>query len=117
MKILLRDLEFFSFHGVHELEKKAGAIFLLDVTIEFNEKKLITDLDDTIDYEVVYGIIKEEFSSTESLLEVLAEKIAEAIKFCFPFVSQINIKIIKKGAFIKGLSGHVGVELTKNYIA
>jgi dihydroneopterin aldolase len=117
MKILLRDLEFFSFHGVHELEKKVGTIFLLDATIEFEENKLITDLHHTIDYEVVYEVIKKEFSSTESLLEVLAEKIAQAIKIRFPFVSQIILRIIKKGAFIKGLSGHVGVELTKNYIA
>jgi dihydroneopterin aldolase len=116
MKILLKDIELYGFHGVHELEKKVGIAFKVDAIIEFNEKDYISDLTDTIDYEIVFSIIKSEFVIKESLLECLAIRIINSIKAKFPFISAISLSIIKKGAYIEGLNGNVGVELTRNFL-
>lgn len=115
MKIILSNIELIGYHGVHELEKKVGLIFQLDSTIEFNEKDPIVELNDTIDYGIVISIIKKEFQITESLLEPLANRIANSINAIYPFISSITLRIIKKGAYIQGLKGDVGVEIFKVY--
>jgi dihydroneopterin aldolase len=116
MKIILNNIEFYGYHGIHDLEKKVGLNFQVDATIEFSEKSIITALNQTIDYGAVFTIIKQEFNVTESLLETLIERIASAIKDSYPFISRISLRIIKKGAYIEGMKGDVGVEFTKNYI-
>ena len=115
MKIILSNIELFGYHGVHELEKKVGLIFQLDSTIEFIEKESIVEINDTIDYGIVFSIIKKEFQITESLLEPLANRIADSIKTFYPIISSISLRIIKKGAYIQGLKGNVGIEICKVY--
>ena len=116
MKIMLSNIELYGYHGIHELEKKVGVNFEVDACIEFIEKTIITELYETIDYAAVFSIIKNEFKVTESLLETLVERIAASIKASYPFISVITLRIIKKGAYIEGMKGDVGVEVTKNYI-
>jgi len=115
MKIILNNVELYGYHGIHELEKKVGFNFVVDAYIEFIEKTVIAELHETIDYAAVFSIIKKEFIVTESLLETLIERIAASIKTSFPFISTITLRIIKKGAYIEGMNGNVGVEVTKSY--
>lgn len=116
MKIILNNIELYGYHGVHDLEKKVGLIFQVDANIEFSEKSIITELHQTIDYAAIFSIIKNEFKVTESLLETLVERIVISIKSSYPFISKISLRIIKKGAYIEGMKGDVGVEINKNYI-
>lgn len=116
MKIILSNIELYGYHGIHDLEKKVGLNFQVDANIEFSEKGIITELNQTVDYGNVFEIIKKEFNVTESLLEALVERIAASIKASYPFISTISLRIIKKGAYIEGMKGDVGVEITKNYI-
>ena len=115
MKIILNNIELYGYHGIHELEKKVGLNFEIDACIEFIEKTVITELHETIDYAAVFSIIKKEFKITESLLETLVERIAASIKASYPFISTITLRIIKKGAYIEGMKGNVGVEFIKIY--
>ena len=115
MKIILNNIELYGFHGIHDLEKKVGLYFDIDTTIEFMEKNVITELKDTIDYGTIFTIIRNEFKIKESLLESLAERIASSIKSSYPIISTLSLRITKKGAYIEGLKGNVGVEITKFY--
>ena len=115
MKIIINNIELYGYHGIHELEKKVGLYFEVDANIEFIEKTGITELNETVDYATVFSIIKNEFIITESLLETLVERIAASIKASYPFISTITLRIIKKGAYIEGMKGNVGVEITKFY--
>ncbi len=115
MKILLKEIQLYGYHGIHELERKVGVLFQLDVSIEFSDNRVIKNIEDTIDYSRVFSIIKREFSLTEQLLEILAERIASSLKVSFPYISNTSLRIIKKGAYIDGLIGSVGVELNKDY--
>jgi dihydroneopterin aldolase len=115
MKIILKDIDLYGFHGVHELERKVGVNFMVDIVmqIEIMEKDL--QLHDTIDYAVVFSILKTEFAIPTLLLESLAIKISEAIKIQFPKLLSISIKIMKIGAAIDGLQGKVGIEYDKSF--
>ena len=112
MQIILKDILLFGFHGVHPLENKVGTNFKIDLTIDVRDI-VIKNLEDTIDYEKVYLILKDEFNITEHLLEVLAERIIEKIFVTFKGLLQIELTIMKLNPPISSFEGTVGVKKTK----
>jgi dihydroneopterin aldolase len=115
MKIILKDIELYGFHGVHEIERRVGVNFIVEIIMQINIQEKNLQLHDTIDYEEVFSILKTEFAIPTILLESLAIKIAEEIKSRFPQLSSISIKLMKVGAAIDGLQGKVGIEFEKSY--
>jgi dihydroneopterin aldolase len=115
MKIILNDIELYGFHGVHELERKVGVNFIVDITMQINLTEKNLQLHDTIDYAEVFSILKTEFAIPTVLLESLAIKISEAIKNRFPQLLSVSIKLMKIGAAIDGLQGKVGIEFEKSF--
>lgn len=113
--IELKELQFFSFHGLYEEEKKAGGEFVVDLFASFSAKKPITDLDQTINYATLYALVKEEMSDSRELLETLAESIAEKIYLVYPILKKIDIRIEKKNPPIVGFSGRVAIHYRKEY--
>lgn len=79
--IRLEGLSFRAFHGVYPEEQVNGNEFLVDVTIICNPLpgEVSDDIQDTLDYAVVYRIVSEEMSVRRNLLEMLARRIAERI--------------------------------------
>ena len=59
-KILLNNMKFYAYHGVLPEEQEKGQNFYIDVEIDYSTKKagLSDNLEDTIDYSLVYEIIK-----------------------------------------------------------
>ena len=112
MQIVLKDIELFGFHGVHPLENKLGTTFKIDLLIETKDKN-IQQLSDTIDYEKVFLILKEEFSKTEQLLEVLADRIISKIISVFSDISMVEICIFKINPPISSFQGKVGIKKSK----
>ena len=115
MKIILKDIELYGFHGVHELERKVGVNFMVDIVMQIKILEKDLQLHDTIDYAAVFSILKTEFAIPTRLLESLAINISDAIKIQFPKLSSISIKIMKIGAAIDGLQGKVGIEYDKSF--
>jgi dihydroneopterin aldolase len=113
MNIILKDIKLFGYHGVHPLENSCGTDFIINIVIEVNNKKAVKSLADTIDYAAVYSLVKQVFSTTEQLLEVVAEKIFFAIAENFPLADEIEISILKSNPPIENFIGQVGVQLKK----
>jgi len=113
MNIILKDIKLFGYHGVHPLENTCGTEFIINIVIGTNKKQPIKTLSDTVDYAAVYSLLKQVFSSTEQLLEVVAEKIFTAIAESFPIAAEIDISILKSNPPIEGFIGQVGVQLKK----
>ena len=113
MNIILKDIKLFGYHGVHPLENKCGTDFIINIVVGMDNRQPIIILTDTIDYAAVYGLVKEVFSTTEQLLEVVADKLCMAIAESFPLAVEIEISILKSNPPIEGFMGQVGVHLKK----
>jgi dihydroneopterin aldolase len=113
MNIILKDIKLFGYHGVHPLENICGTDFIINIVVGMDNKQPIITLTDTIDYAAVYSLVKEVFSITEQLLEVVAGKLFIAIAESFPLAVEIEISILKSNPPIEGFKGQVGVHLKK----
>ena len=77
--INLHNLQFFSFHGIHEEERILGNNYEVNVELSFDTEEQITALEQTINYASVYDIIKKRMSVPTALLETLAQDLAQEI--------------------------------------
>lgn len=112
MQILLEDIILFGYHGVHPFENEVGTNFQMDIKIDIDDIP-IRVLDDTVDYEKVFLLVKEEFKKTEQLLEVLADRIIQTISLNFDQIIQIEISIKKLNPPIPSFNGTVGIKKLK----
>lgn len=113
-KITLEGLEFFAFHGYYDEEQKIGNKYGVDITIESSLDKAGADdkLSETINYEELYQIIREEMSKPSRLLENIGGRIMNAVFTNFPLVTFIEISISKFNPPIGGICKRAVVSLT-----
>lgn len=114
--IELRNIQFYSFHGLYEEEKKAGGDFVVDVWAKFPaEDHALRSLDETVNYAALFSIVKEEMDQPRELLETIAQCIAEKIYARYSVIKEVEIRIEKKKAPIVGLNGSVAASYRKVY--
>jgi dihydroneopterin aldolase len=114
--IELRDLQFYSFHGLYEEEKTAGGEFVVDVRAKFPaEGHALRSIDQTVNYAALFVIVKEEMDKPRELLETIAQSIAEKIYAKYNLIKEVEIRIEKKRAPIVGLNGSVAASYKKVY--
>lgn len=82
IKIGIEGIRIFAYHGYYEEERRIGREFLLDIYIQMELDKVGTtdELSDTVNYEQVLAICKEEMEITSKLLEHVCIRIAKKIK-------------------------------------
>ena len=114
--IELKSIRFFAEHGMYEEEKKVGNEFEVDVFIGTKSpKKIITSIEQTINYAEVYRILQEEFSQRKFLLETVAMQVADKVQQQFPEIEGIKISIKKLNPPITNFSGSVGITYSKEF--
>ena len=80
MKLELRGLHVFGYHGVEEEEKRLGQLFLFDLELEVAERGADDRLENAIDYTQVASAIRELSSERRfDLLEALATAVADMV--------------------------------------
>ena len=111
--IQLKNLRFYSYHGVLEHERRNGNLFIvnLTVTIPFNEGIDNDELESTISYEDLFTIVREEMATPGKLLEKVALNIRDSIKEKFSQIERGTIEIEKVHAPIKEMLGSAAVTL------
>ena len=113
--IKLNRLHFFAHHGLYPEEKKVGAEFEVNLFVSFYPSDKITALDETINYEKLYRLLKEEMQKPRELLETFVMEVTQVIHLSFPSVKKIEISISKLQAPIAGFIGNVTVEYSKEF--
>ncbi|MBV5312484.1 MAG: dihydroneopterin aldolase [Prolixibacteraceae bacterium] len=95
--IEIEGMEFYAFHGHFEVEKVAGNRFQVNLKIEaYLSKAGQTDkLEDTLDYQKAYLVVKEEMAIPSDLLEHVCQRIINRIKTEFPEVQKVSVKVSK----------------------
>lgn len=112
----LKDLKFFAFHGLYELERKLGSDFIVNLKARYQPNEvLITEVDQTINYVSLFEIVKEQMMKPVDLLETLAMNIVQIIHDKYPVIKEIEINIEKKNPPIASFTGNVAVAYRVSY--
>lgn len=116
--IELKSVLFFAFHGLHEEEGKTGNEYEVDLSVRFiSDGKMVTKIDETIDYVKLFEIVKQEMEQPRKLLETVAISITEKIQEHFSEVKEVQVRINKKNPPIINFSGSVAVLYSKRFQA
>ncbi|MEP6582810.1 MAG: dihydroneopterin aldolase [Ginsengibacter sp.] len=116
IKVQLHQLKFHSFHGIHEEEKIIGNNYTIDASVEFQEHTpVITSIHETINYAVIYSIIKSRMEIPTPLLETILMEVSNEIQQRFPQLRSINISIQKMHPPIEGIQGSAIVSYQKEF--
>lgn len=117
IKIELRDLEFYAYHGVYAEEREKGNTFIVNlaVTGEFEEAVDNDELSGTIDYEKLFALVQTEMDKPSDLLEHVSGRIRTSIKQVFPEVNSIEVSIEKLNPPIGGNLKSTRITLLEKY--
>ena len=114
--IELKGLRFFAEHGMYAEEIKVGNQFEVDIIVECRSpKKVITSIEQTINYVEIFRIVQEEFAVRRSLLETVAMHIAQKIEDQFSDLEKLTISIRKLNPPITNFTGSVSVTYSKTF--
>ncbi len=111
--VFLSGMRFRAHHGVLAGERTQGQDFLVDVDLEADLRGAgqSDDLDRTIDYRLVYGIVKDVMLGTShNLVETLAEMIATKI-LTLDRATAVTVRVRKPQVKLPGPLESAGVEI------
>jgi len=96
-KILLEGMEFFAYHGHYEEEQVIGTKFIVDLELVFDTTLAENSdrLNDTLNYQEIYRVVKREMEQPSHLLERVAKRILDAVLESFPDITNLEVKIAK----------------------
>lgn len=95
--IHLEGMKFYAFHGHFPVEQKVGNEFIVHLKIETsdNQAEITDNLDDALNYQLLYDTVKAEMNQVSHLLENVAARILTTLKVKFPAIQHAEVKISK----------------------
>jgi dihydroneopterin aldolase len=115
-KIAIEGMAFYAYHGFYEEEQKIGGKYFVDVYLQYDsaDSWLSDDLSQTINYEMIYQLVKTEMDIPTKLIETLCRRIFDKVKEKSEITIGksvfVSIKVTKNNPPVNGLS-NVFVEL------
>ncbi len=96
-EIILENMEFHAFHGCMEHEKNIGNTFLVTVKINIDTAQagISDNLEDTLNYQLIYDVIRTQMEIRSNLIEHLARRIIDAVMEQFDQIKSIKLKLTK----------------------
>ena len=114
--VQLQNLLFNAFHGIHEEEKILGNEYVVNASVEFEEgDEVIEHINDTVNYAVIYNIIKKRMSIPTPLLETVVMETGIEIHRVFPHLKFISISVKKMHPPIEAMQGAAEVKWEKEF--
>ena len=114
--IELQDIHIYAHHGVMPQEREVGAWFIIDIKLTMNDCRCTENdnIEGTVSYADIYGIICNEMKTPSDLLEHVAGRIVHAVTTEFPQLSRFSIRVSKKNPPVDGPVQWSRVTLTYN---
>jgi dihydroneopterin aldolase len=115
--IIARGLTFKAYHGLYEHETQQGQEFRVDLEIfaELSKAGQSDQIEDTIDYAQAFKIVEEIVTATRvTLIETLAENIAQALLCSFPLMKAIEVTVYKPEAPVAGEFEYFAVKIFRS---
>lgn len=113
--IQLENMEFYAFHGHYMEERIVGNRFIVNLTIETDLVKPAGSdrLEETLNYQEVYQVVREEMLKESHLLEHIASRILDSLYANFKNIEKATIKISKMNPPLGGKVGCASITLTR----
>ncbi|MDF1573981.1 MAG: dihydroneopterin aldolase [Bacteroidales bacterium] len=115
-KVIIEEMEFYAFHGHYQEEQIVGNRFLVDLEMDA-DLALPADSDklqDAVNYQQAYAIIKNEMRRTKSkLLENIGKRILDALFAEMDGVKKATIRIRKLNPPMGGPIKSVGIKMSR----
>src|SRR5688572_8525951 len=102
--INVSGIKLHAYHGCLEEESIIGSAYLVDVLIEtdFEEAAQTDDLTKTVDYDVVYTIVKREMKIPSKLIEHVARRIADMLIKEMSRIDAVEVSVTKINPPVNG---------------
>lgn len=116
MKITLKDMVFYGYHGTQKEEQTLGQRFIVSVTLHTDDSKDkdIKHLNDTVDYTQVYSTVKQIMENEKfELLENCANTICDTLIKKFTLIKEVEISIKKPSVPIQGFLSYSEIEMER----
>ncbi len=114
--IRIEEMEFYAFHGHYKEEQIVGNRFLVDLEMETDmERPAASDaLEDAVNYQVAYRIVREEMKKhTSNLLENIGKRILDAIYREMEGITSVTVTIRKMNPPMGGPIRNVSVQMKR----
>lgn len=113
--IEIEGMQFYAFHGHFESEQKVGNKFTVNLRMETDcgPASISDNLDDALNYQTAYEIVKQEMVVPSHLLEHVAKRIIDSLYKNFPAIKKAEIKISKLNPPMGGEIDKVNVTLIR----
>lgn len=111
--ISIEGMEFFAYHGCFKEEQVIGTKFNIDLflTLDTFKAEETDSLNDTVNYQDVFQLVKNEMQITSKLLENVGRRILNRIKTTYPQVKNATLKIKKLNPPLGGKMDYVSLTL------
>lgn len=111
--IFVNDIQLHAYHGVMPQEQLTGNDYLVSVSAQYSIDKAITtdDVQHTLNYAMVYDIVKEEMGISSKLVEHVAGRIAQHLMKQFADISAVQVRITKLNPPMGAQCAGAGVEV------
>lgn len=114
LTVSLHNIQCTAFHGVYAEEQKIGGKFIVDVEVDLFHNHIIKNIQETINYEILYEIIMQYMKKPQLLLETVVQELAHHILNHFTPAKSIRIQLKKLSPPIAYLSGSVAIRYQIN---
>jgi len=105
-KVRLEGMDFHAYHGVYPEERVLGNRFTVDLELStnFQEAMLHDRLEGTVDYTLLYKLVKARMEQPVKLLEHLGHGIIKDILQAYPALELVHITVKKHHPALGGLT-------------
>lgn len=113
--ISIEGMEFFAYHGCFREEQIIGTRFMVDIHLETDTRQAeyTDDLKQTVNYQSVYLMTREEMAEKSKLLEHVARRIVDRLFRDFTTVERVSINIAKMNPPVGGKVGSVSISFSE----
>jgi dihydroneopterin aldolase len=114
-KITVEGIKVYAYHGCLEEESKIGSNYTVDVLMDtdFSEAAKTDDLEKTIDYVIVYNIVKTQMAIRSKLIEQVGQRIVDELKKQFDTLKKVEVKVTKINPPMNGNVERVSIIITE----
>jgi len=108
-------MEFHAFHGCLEHEQQLGNTFIVTIVMEIDTSLAgaTDELVHTLNYQLVYNVVKAQMDIPSKLIEHVGQRIADTLFHAFPQIEALEVKLSKMNPPLGGKVDRVTIELSK----
>jgi dihydroneopterin aldolase len=114
-KIFVEGIKIYAHHGCFKEETAIGTNFQVDVELDADLSKPASsdDINDAVNYQEVFNVIKEQMAIPSHLLEHVSKRIMDSLFAEFPTVEKIKLKVSKLNVPLGGHIDNVAVQIER----